>query len=378
MDLLTLIIVIGERGLIIKLSKYLFYFSLSFIILAMVSCGAEDEDEGENLNALFKGTYRMHTIEDEAATYSKEVRYFDGVADGKGTATATLGSETVVMHYQISEDRTMSLGPDTPGAFEISYGIIKSDGSILAVTDAFRGEISGEDIELSVLVKKSSMVGTSGVPGTFIVGRVGFDSTGNFYVSREEVTIDGGAATGSWEILAHSDPAIIIGTDGSLTLDFSDDGTFTYDDGTDVYQGIISPDCNIFVLADYTEEDADDVFIAVGVRKSTGGAPNAIGNYVINQIGLHDPTNNPEVYTSRVNLTTGISTFDFQVTASSLGSPLASGSDIDYSISSDGTVDFPGNAGWAGIASPDGEVMVLVDSDTTTANEIHLGLAIKQ
>jgi len=66
------------------------------------------------------------------------------------------------------------------------------------------------------------------------------------------------------------------------------------------------------------------------------------------------------------------------VTASSLGTPLGSGTDIAYSISPDGTVTFPGNSGWAGIISPDGEVMVLVDSDPSTAGEIHLGVAIKK
>jgi hypothetical protein len=95
-------------------------------------------------------------------------------------------------------------------------------------------------------------------------------------------------------------------------------------------------------------------------------------------MGLDNPLSSPQIYTSRVDLTTGSGTFDFQVTASSLGTPYASGSGIAYSIASDGEVTFPGNAGWKGIISPDGEVMVLVDSDTATAGEIHLGVAIKK
>ena len=47
-------------------------------------------------------------------------------------------------------------------------------------------------------------------------------------------------------------------------------------------------------------------------------------------------------------------------------------------ISADGTVSFPGNTGWTGIISPDGEVLVLMDSDKSTADDIHLGVAIKK
>jgi len=249
-------------------------------------------------------------MEDEAGTGSKEVRFFDGNADGAGNATATLGTETADMTYQVFADRTMSFGPATPGVFETSYGIIKADGSILATTDAVRGGISGDDVEFSVIVAKSTMAGTVGVPGTFIIGEAGFDPSNDFYVSRVLVTINAGATTGSWEILAHSNPAMV-GNSGSLTIAFSNDGTFTYDNGTGVDYGIISPDGNIFALADATGGDADGVIIAIGVRISTSGTPDGIGDYVINQIGLDAPLTTPEIYTSRINLTNGIGTFDF-------------------------------------------------------------------
>ncbi len=357
------------------------FFGFCLIVLAgavaFPMCGGGGGDGGGNNNNLFNGEYRLNTIENEVSGDPRQVRLYDGTADGAGNATATLGT-TVGLVYEVSTDRTMSLGPAIPGAFETSYGIINADGSFLALTDAVRGGISGNDVELSVAVAKSSMADTAGVPGTFIVGRAGYSPAGSFYVNRVMVTINSDASTGSWEILAHTNPSMI-GSTGSLAIAFSTDGKFTVDNGTGPNYGIISPDENMFVVADTTSADADgEKSIAVGVRISTGGTPDGIGDYVINQIGVKDLSTTPVIYTSRVDLTTGIGTYDFEVTADSSGPAGANGSGIAYSVLADGTVTFPGNSGMAGIVSPTGEVMVLVDSDTTTADEIHLGIAVKK
>jgi hypothetical protein len=357
------------------------FFGFCLVVLAgavaFAACGGGDGGGGD-LNSLFNGEYRIHTIENEVSGDPRQVRFFDGTADGAGNASATLGTTTVNLSYNIATDRTMSLS-DPLGVFETSYGIINADGSFLALTDAVRGGFSGSDVELSVAVAKSSMADTTGVPGTFILSRAGYSPAGSFYVNRVLVTINSDASTGSWEILAHTNPARI-GSTGSLDIAFSTDGTFTVDPGTGLNYGIISPDRNVFAVADTTSADADgEKSIAVGVRISTGGTPDGIGDYVINQIGVNDP-NTPaaEIYTSRVNLTTYTGTYDFEVTADSSGPAGASGSGIAYSVSADGTVDFPANTGMAGIVSPTGEVMVLVDSVPTPADDIHLGIAVKK
>jgi hypothetical protein len=301
---------------------------------------------------------------------------FPLTADGDGNASAF--TDTIIgLSYEVALDRTISVGPgpSVVNTFETSYGIISADGAIMTMTDT----VDEGDIEFSVAVAKSSIATTAVLPGQYIVSQAGTNANG-FYTSRVLTTINAGGVTGSWEILNHSQGGGVVGTTGSLTITVStNDGTFVINSGgPDDHYGIVSPDGNMFAIMDTPTGSANENIIAIAVRKSTAGTPDGIGDYVLNQIGLNAPMTTPEVFTSRIDLTTGIGTFDFQMTANSLGSPLSSGSGIEYSVSADGTVTFPNNSGWDGIISPDGQVMVLVDTDTSTAGEIHLGVAIKK
>ena len=330
---------------------------------------------GGALNNLLIGGYMsfVFTKRDEGGG---SARYYDVTADGVGNATADAfqmqfddfpdpGSQHLC--YAVNNDRTMSIGPGTAGPIVTTHGIISGDGSLLALTDADGGPAM-RDVDFGVHIAKSSMAGTAGIGGSFIVGQI----EGEGQVSRIGVTIDTDAASGTWEILA-SENLWQVGSTGSLAFAFSSDSTFTVNVGGTVMEGIISPDRNVFAWGDTIWPR----HMAVGVRMSSAGTPDGIGDYVINQMGTWAPATTSDSYVSRTDLTIGVNTFDFQVTANSLG-PLNSGTGIAYSISADGTVRFPGNTGWVANLSPDGKVMVLVDADPATANDVHIGVAIKQ
>jgi hypothetical protein len=345
---------------------------LSVAILIVGACGGGGGGRDGNLNSLFDGDYLINVMAEESGI---ETWRFPVTADGDGNASAFTNT-TVDLSYNVALDRTISVGPGPAvvNTFETSYGIISADGAFMTMTDT----VDEGDIEFNVAVAKSSMATTTVLVGQYIVSQAGTNAIG-FYTSRVLTTINAGGVTGSWEILNHSQGAAV-GATGTLTITVStNDGTFVVNNGgPDDHYGIVSPDGNMFAIMDTPTGSANENVIAVAVRKSTAGTPDGIGDYVLNQIGLNAPATTPEIFTSRIDLTTGIGTFDFQMTANSLGPPLSSGSGIPYSVSADGTVTFTGNAGWNGIVSPDGQVMVLVDTDTSTAGEIHLGVAIKK
>jgi hypothetical protein len=342
-------------------------FSTAVLIFGACGGGGGGGGGGGNLNSLFAGDYLMNVMEEEGGI---ETRRFPITADGAGNASSPATTAGII--YTVNTDRTMSIGPAVPNAFETSHGIINADGSFLSLTETFAP--SG-DIEFWVAAAMSSALTTTDLPGQYIIGQAGFNA-GGFYTSQVLVTINAGGVAGSWEILAHSQGAPPAGNTGSLTIALTPgDGTLVINDGIDDRYGIMTPDANMMAIVDTV---GSEVIVAVGVRKSTAGTPNGIGDYVINEIGLDAPATTPEVYTRRVDVTNGIGTFDYLVTADSLGGPFDSGSGITYVVSADGTVTFPSNSGWDGIISPDGEVMVLVDSDPSTAGEIHLGVAIKK
>jgi hypothetical protein len=330
---------------------------------------------GGALNNLLIGDYMNFVFEyrDEGGGGA---RLCDVTADGVGNATANAfeiqfdilpfpGAQHLC--YAINSDRTMSIGPGTAGPIVTTLGIISGDGSLLALTDADGGPTM-RDVDFGVHIAKSSMAGTAGVAGNFVVGQI----EGEGWVSRIGVTIDTNGTSGTWEILASENQGQV-GSSGSLAFSFSSDSTFTVNVGGTVMEGIISPDRNVFAWGDTIWPR----HMAVGVRMSSAGTPDGIGDYVINQMGTWAPATTADTYVSRIDLTTGIGTFDYQVTANSLG-PLDSGTGIAYSVSADGTVRFPGNTGWVANLSPDGKVMVLVDADPATANDVHMGVAIKQ
>ena len=200
-----------------KLCAGILLLSTTLLFGACGGGGGSDAD----LNYLFSGDYQANFLEGIGSTGSIEL-----IADGAGNVSSP--AFTTSLTYNISSDRTMSLGTAVPG--ETSYGIINVDGSLLALTLTAP---AGTGVQLAVAVAKSSAITTADLPGEYILGQAGFNS-GEFYTSQVLVTINAGGVAGSWEILAHSDgiPGVPRGS-LDIALTTPGDGTFVVNNGSE-------------------------------------------------------------------------------------------------------------------------------------------------
>jgi len=351
-------------------------WSLIFVIFLIAgACGGGGGGGGGgvgNLNSLFDGEYVINQTPYASGTIGTPM-LGNLTASGDGTATASFGT-TINLSYNVNTDRTIHVDPVGGGGAKPADGILSADGRVLAMSNTEYH--IGSSAVMALAVAKSSIAATTVIgANNYIISQAGTNSSG-FYTSRVLVTVNGSGITGTFWVLSHSqNPSTL--PSGSLTISAPAttlDGTFIVNNGSADYPGVITPDGNIF---SQIGTNTSDQVLAMGVKKATTGTPDVIGEYLLNEIGLSSQWSTP--YISRVKLVVGSGTYDYQVLAHSVDtSPLDSGTGIAYSISQDGTLTFPSNTGWGGIASPDGSVLVFSNTTSSGPADNFFAVGIKK
>ena len=356
--------------------KKLILISLSGLLTILLSsCGGGGDGTSTPVddNALLSGEYQILKVEYEGDNFI--AAQFAATADGQGNINAA--GETIA--YSIAADRTISISvPSLPTA-EAEYGIVSSDGNLAVITDAQLIDPNNQnDVEMVLLVKKSTDMTQARMSGEYIISEAGKDAAGEYYTSRILVVLkDDG--TGKWEILDHS--IVGVGQKGDLFVSVAADGTFTMDSGEGPDTGIISPDANVLVITDSNPDDAaNQVFFLVGVRKSTA-LPALSGTFQTHFIGYDittPPPNGPQ-FAARWNATEDLANSEFDATliidSRSDLPPGATASISHTPVAIDGTFIVEGTD--LGILSPDGRFFTIVETDTAEDLEIKLGFAIR-
>jgi hypothetical protein len=333
----------------------------------LVSCGSSDDavivPPRATQNHLFNGVYHAYGMEQDESADSP-VGGYTIIANSDGTATIP-GLANIT--YAVYSDRSITIIPG--GAYEKLYGRISANGNIVAWTDTVY-DVATSDVELGIAVRNSSGRTLAEMEGDYIIYQAGVKDAGEiFYTSRVGVIVDN-VGTGQWGILNHSMGDT--GT-GSVTAIMNADGTFVMNNGLDDDYGIVSPDGNLFVLADTSNSDSDgERILSVGIRNSLT-APDVTGDFLLNQIGLSNY--DPREYASRVSLVLGASTYTYQVVAHSLGYAGPVSAPMPYTVSPDGTVD-EGGPVWIQ-ATRDGGVVAFSGTDNIADDELVFGIGIR-
>lgn len=331
----------------------------------LAACGSDDDPvvRVPVNNHLFNGVYHLYIMEHDESS-DPPVKGGALTANGDGTITAP---GLVNVGYAIYADRSFKLYA-TDGSFESAYGRISNNGDVLAFTDTVYDLGATSDVELMIAVRNSSGRTQADMEGDYVIYQAGVKNTGEFYTARVGVIVNA-LGIGNAVILSHS-----LGDTGNIpvTAILNGDGTFIGNNTSGDDYGILSPDGNFFVVADYSDTDGDnEMILSVGIRNSTT-APDVTGDFLINQVGLANGV--AEEYTARVSLNMGASTYDYQILAHSLGDA-GSMSGISYTVNSVGII----NAGTPVDvqATQDGRVMAFSGTDNITDDELVFGIGIK-
>ena len=325
----------------------------------IATCGS-DSDVATS-NHLFDGVYHFNVMKHDE-TADPPVANYTVIANGDGTASLP-GLADIT--YTVYSDRSITIVLGAPN--ENVYGKISGNGDILALTDAVYG--SSQDVELAIGVRNSSDNVLADLAGDFMIYQAGVKDTGEFYTTHVSATIDA-VGSGQWEILSHSLDGP--GNTGTVTATMNGDGTFTANNGFADDFGIISPDGNLFVIADSDTGDGDnEMILSVGIRNSTS-APDVTGEFLINQVALANSV--AEEYTARVSVVMGASDYSFNILAHSLGAT-GTQSGIPYTVYSDGTADIGSSV--EAQATQDGSILAIVGTDNITNDELVFGIGIR-
>jgi hypothetical protein len=275
----------------------------------------------------------------------------------------------------------MDISKITPGgAFAFpsarQYGALSVDGNVLAdVTTA----TSSQQFCMDIAIRKSNAANAALFSGDYIVSEIRSEDALQYTgteVNRTLVHLDGQGA-GTYQTLAKSNNGTL--DSGTFTYTVSPDGTFTLMDpveGTDY--GIISRDGNTFMIID-TDSTDGNVAIMIGVKKSSAMvASNMIGTYNLFQMGANQQTGEGITWTPDTEFgTLAIATVGTAMyTPISGTSTLSSPNTASYTGSADGTFTITGQDN-VGIASSDGGLMVMSDTNMTTDNYMNLSIGIK-
>jgi len=340
----------------------------ALLVVALLGCGGGDGTTEEQLDE-WTGDYIYYVLFEEWGDI--EVEYYNIVADGKGGAQLPgLGSLT----YTIDADRTLVLDPG-PG-YETVPGRVSTDGSVVLLGDPaydIPEDDGDQDVELAIAIRKSSGHTLAEFEGAYHICQAGRNGNG-YYTARVEVVMEADG-TGTWEILAHSQGNMGNG-DVAVTVDPSD-GTLTVNNGMGTDAGMVSPDGNLFVMADGDDTDADgEVMLGVGVRHDTGPAtPDGRGVWMLYQLAQSDSMAAFRCYGSRVRLDIGADEFTYDIEAHSQGHT-GTGGPAPYTLTGDGWLTFPGST-LGGHVSRDGNFMAIAGTNMQAEDEIVSALALK-
>lgn len=378
--------------------SWLAVWSIGMAVLisgGMFSCGGGDGggDTGANNNALLSGTYFVNKIENEYGGFSTS--RIDISVDGKGGGTFLVGADSDgtygtsgTLVYTVAPDRTVtitiSLGGTPVGTYS---GIVSADGNMVILLDTAGG--NDEEVSLAIAQKKSVVSDTCTLSGEYVFSRIGDDRSAGreTFSTLMHVAFDGsGAGTSSnvfdsrGVVLGPSFNYIVMSTGGQSSLMFTD----TDND----YFGILSPDCNKFIVSDTAlplTPDAPvttDISLGIGIKKSSAMSMDMFaGEYLINQIGWKGGS----AYTSQIMIVSNSNgTGSWSIVKHSAG--VSASGTFSYTVDTDGvlrvTTKDQSNVVLGtdtGIVSSDGRLFVLSDTYFSDADgELLFSMGIRK
>lgn len=315
-------------------------------LLILTSAGSAAR--AETGNATLSGAYRMF----EFGVDDNLTRWWSAQAD------VTFDGGGDAAYQPISDSRGLPAGGtrtysiDADGVLHYAgteTGMAAQAGDFFVLVDA---DASDGSISHTLGIKKSSGQTDASLQGDYIMhhfgARIGVDN----YAQRFAMYFDGSGG-GSWEILADSrgqsgggPSSYSIGEDGALILPSSS-------------TGYISPDANLFV-ASVTSASSPSLARSLGVKKSSGRDDSALnGVYLTHELFVTDNLVNKR--TTRREMTfDGAGGVTYQIIEDSLGD--SGGGQTSYSVDGQGVVSY-GDGLYTGMVSPNGQVLVLIDSD---------------
>lgn len=197
------------------------------------------------------------------------------------------------------------------------------------------------------------------------------DSNGSMWNQINQVVFDGNGSL-DWEIVYDSDGDT---GSGSGTYEIAADGTIT-----DPEDGIVSPDGSIFSMVDTDPTDDDtEIFLGIGVEMSTDMDVSKLdGNYTICQIRRDAGGTN----TSRISIGfdgAGVIAGLIEADSDDPGpyDPISG----TYTVAGNGTMGMVLQGitkDFTGIVSPDGNIFVILDTETPNDTEVLMMVGIKE
>lgn len=201
------------------------------------------------------------------------------------------------------------------------------------------------------------------------------DSDTGMWNEINEIVFDGNGGL-DWEIVYNSNSDT---GSGSETYEIAADGTMT-----DPEDGIVSPDGSIFSMVDTDPTDADtEILLGIGVEMSTGMDVSKLnGDYRICQIRRDAGGTN----TSRISINldgAGVIAGSIEADSEDPGpyDPITG----TYTVDDNGTMGMDISIGgvplpkdFTGIVSPDGNIFVILDTETPNDDEVLMMVGIKK
>lgn len=303
----------------------------------------------------------MHTYETDGFGYATLTL----VANSTGFAT---GPKEIPFHY-------------TPGAYHENltagrYMAISSDGDVMFQLRTGITEDSGEPtramcigVGVRAIDDTSAPMTTADVASTYIVMSIGSDSSST-WTAREEIVLDGAGNYTSTILSATYQSA----TQSVGTYSVSPDGSISVTDESGSYMtGMVKPDGNMFFLVNTDPLTAGGIFLSVGMKASSGSTgPVSSDSYTNYMLGIE----NIEGYYA--NATYGVLDIApdggvaFNAISSSSGTLDANADMVTFEP--DGQ--FTTSESNFGVGSPDGEMFVIVDTDTLQDYYMNMSLGM--
>ena len=345
------------------------FIFLSFSVMGCSGGGGDGGGSGgsQNANDLLDGTYSFDLFaESNGADFWNQSDAM--IFDGSGGFSLTTAYDSTGDSGSLSGTYTV----DTNGGLTVTgtdhKGQTTADGTLFVTTDTNPDDTDG-DISLAAGLKSGSSMDASSLNGSYTICQIRND--GDTKASRLSFTFDG-AGTLSGEILEDTD-----GSTGTLS------GTYTVAANgalgmvvtgiSKTFAGNVSADGNIFLV--YDTDDDGEVLLMVGLKKAASGmsASNLSGDYQMNMIAGSATS----TWTQRIAMSAdGAGTMSIDILAAS-DDDLSDQPDMNYSVAGDGTLTITGTD-LVGQLSSDGEILVLVDSDTSSDGEVILTIGIKK
>lgn len=348
----------------------------------LAGCGSSSDGDGvASYNNRMTGTYRIQQIGLNATGfYTSQVEI---TSAGNGTGTFTILSHSqggsasnVPFTYVVNMDNSFAVTHSSV----TDYGILSSDRFQFLVLDA---EEPAADPDGEIILSIGQQTGCSAPPtlgGDYELGQITLDVSGLSPVlitSRINLNFGLIPGTGTYAIVGDSGGAT--GNNGDFTYTVNPDCTIVVNG---VYQGVVSPDGSIFSMVDTNPADDSRILMAIAIKKSslqTNALLNGVywfGQYEEDLSGLVPVDNTLQADATMFGDGSGSVTL---VRNSAGLPPVITPFSITYAVNADGTFSTTATDTVNGIATENGNIMLVVDTDPTGVSQnIKFGAGIRK